>query len=179
MKKLIFELLNILPVISFRLIKKEAIINVLQSNLLIILNILKNHVNYRYRVLSCVSGIDLFHNKYRFCVSYDILSILFNSRIRIKVFINEITTLTSCIPIFVNANWWEREIWDLFGIYFDNHSDLRRILTDYGFEGHPLRKDFPLFGYNEVVYSETKKRIVLEKVQLTQEFRNFNFETPW
>jgi NADH dehydrogenase (ubiquinone) Fe-S protein 3 len=177
--KIIFELMNILPVVSYRLIKKEAVITVLKPNLSFTLNVLKNHINYRYKLLSCISGVDLFHKKYRFCVSYDLLSLLFNSRIRVKVFVNEIESLPSCISIFINANWWEREIWDLYGIYFDNHFDLRRILTDYGFEGHPLRKDFPLFGYSEAVYSETKKRIVLERVQLTQEFRNFNFETPW
>lgn len=177
--KTVIELLNILPVISFRLIKKEAVIITTIPNLFATLNILKNHVNFRFRLLSCISGVDFFHKKYRFCVTYDLLSILFNNRVRIKVFVNEIDTIPSSIPIFINANWWEREVWDLFGIYFDNHIDLRRILTDYGFEGHPLRKDFPLFGYSEAVYSEVKKRIVIERVQLTQEFRNFIFETPW
>jgi NADH dehydrogenase (ubiquinone) Fe-S protein 3 len=108
-----------------------------------------------------------------------LLSITFNTRLRIKVFVDEITSITSTIPIFINANWWEREIWDLYGIYFDKHKDLRRILTDYGFEGHPMRKDFPLSGYTEIRYDESKKRIVSDKIQLTQEFRYFSSEMPW
>jgi len=102
-----------------------------------------------------------------------------NSRIRIKVFVNEITSIDSTVNIFQNANWWEREVWDLYGIYFNNHPDLRRILTDYGFEGYPMRKDFPLSGYVEVRYDQTKRRVILEPIELTQEFRSFSFETPW
>jgi NADH:ubiquinone oxidoreductase subunit C len=107
------------------------------------------------------------------------LSLCFNNRIRVKIFINEITSVLSSTSVFINANWWEREVWDLFGIFFENHMDLRRILTDYGFEGHPMRKDFPLFGYVELRYNENKKRIVSDKVQLSQEFRIFSFDTPW
>ena len=107
------------------------------------------------------------------------LSLTFNSRIRIKLFVNEVTPIDSIVPLFRNANWWEREIWDFFGIYFQNHPDLRRILTDYGFEGYPLRKDFPLSGYVEVRYDQSKKRIVVEPIELSQEFRAFNYETPW
>jgi NADH dehydrogenase (ubiquinone) Fe-S protein 3 len=107
------------------------------------------------------------------------LSLTFNSRLRIKIFVNEVTSVDSIVPLFCNANWWEREVWDLFGIYFQNHPDLRRILTDYGFEGYPMRKDFPLSGYVEVRYDQTKKRIVVEPVELAQEFRAFSYETPW
>jgi NADH:ubiquinone oxidoreductase subunit C len=110
---------------------------------------------------------------------YDLLSITYNARIRIKVFINETTSVDSIVEIFQNANWWEREIWDLYGIYFNKHPDLRRILTDYGFEGYPMRKDFPLSGYVELRYNQNKKRIVVEPLELTQDFRYFNFETPW
>ena len=92
---------------------------------------------------------------------------------------NEITSVPSVVDIFINANWWEREVWDMYGIYFDNHPDLRRILTDYGFEGHPMRKDFPLSGYVEFRYDENKKRVIGEPIELTQEFRTFNFEMPW
>jgi NADH dehydrogenase (ubiquinone) Fe-S protein 3 len=173
------ESFKIFPLISYSLIKKEIIFVVLKTNIPFVLNILKKHINYRHNLLSCISGVDLLHNKYRFCVCYDLVSILFNYRVRIKTFINEIDFLDSCITVFVNANWWEREIWDLYGIYFENHNDLRRILTDYGFEGHPLRKDFPLFGFNELYYNESKKRIITERVQLTQEYRFFTFETPW
>jgi len=110
---------------------------------------------------------------------YDLLSLTYNSRLRVKVLVNEITFVPSCVSIFINANWWEREVWDLYGIYFENHPDLRRILTDYGFEGHPMRRDFPLSGYVELRYSESKKRVIVEPVELTQEFRSFTFETPW
>jgi NADH-quinone oxidoreductase subunit C len=130
-------------------------------------------------MLSCISGVDFLDKTYRFCVVYDLLSLTYNSRLRVKVFVNEITSVPSSVNVFINANWWEREIWDLYGIYFDKHPDLRRILTDYGFEGHPMRKDFPLSGYVEVRYSESKKRIVVEPLELTQEFRSFSFQTPW
>jgi len=97
----------------------------------------------------------------------------------VKIFFDEITFIPSLTRIFINANWWEREIWDLYGIYFKKHPDLRRILTDYGYEGYPLRKDYPLSGFMEFRYSENKKRIVGEPLQLSQEFRTFTFETPW
>jgi NADH:ubiquinone oxidoreductase subunit C len=118
------------------------------------------------------------HN-YRFSVVYDLLSLTLNSRIRVKIFINEVTPVASSVSVFANADWWEREVWDLFGIYFEGRSDLRRILTDYGFEGHPMRKDFPISGLVELRYDENKKRIVTEPVNFAQEFRSFNFELPW
>jgi len=95
------------------------------------------------------------------------------------VFVNEITSVDSLVDLYINSNWWEREIWDLYGIYFNNHPDLRRILTDYGFEGYPMRKDFPLSGHVELKYDHNKKRIVVEPLQLSQEFRSFTFEIPW
>jgi NADH:ubiquinone oxidoreductase subunit C len=173
------EMKRIVPVISLRQYKGEIILNISSLNLLFVLNILKKHVGYQYNILSCISGVDLLGNRYRFCVAYDLLSLTYNTRIRVKVFVDEITPIDSIIPVFINGNWWEREIWDLYGIYFNKHTDLRRILTDYGFEGHSMRKDFPLFGFIELRYNETKKRIVSEKVQLSQEFRTFSFETPW
>ena len=111
--------------------------------------------------------------------SYELLSIKFNSRLRVKTSINEVGSVESATKIFNSANWWEREVWDMFGIFFSNHPDLRRILTDYGFEGYPLRKDFPLSGYVEVRYDDTVKRVVCEPLELAQEFRSFNFESPW
>jgi NADH dehydrogenase (ubiquinone) Fe-S protein 3 len=141
--------------------------------------VLKKHINFGFNLLTCISGVDLLGSTYRFCVAYDLLSLRNNSRLRIKIYLNEITSVNSVIPIFRNANWWEREVWDLYGIYFQNHPDLRRILTDYGFEGYPMRKDFPLSGYVEVRYDASKKRVVVEPLELAQEFRSFNYETPW
>ena len=173
------ELRNIVPLLTYQEFKDERILVVSVKNFLVLLNFLKKHIGYQFNLLSCISGVDLLGKAYRFCVVYDLLSLTFNSRIRVKVFIDEVTFVPSVVDLYINANWWEREIWDMYGIYFDKHPDLRRILTDYGFEGHPMRKDFPLYGFIELRYDESKKRIVVEPVELTQEFRSFSFETPW
>ena len=174
---LIFK--SIIPYIVYQKYNNENSIVISVDNLLFSLKGLKNHYNFRYSLLSSITGVDLLGSTYRFSVVYDLLSLTYNSRIRVKVFVNEVTSVPSICDNYINANWWEREIWDLYGIYFENHPDLRRILTDYGFEGHPLRKDFPLYGYLEVRYDESKKRVVLEPLELSQGFRQFNFETPW
>jgi len=168
-----------LPFIVYQEFNNEICLVVSKNTLLFVLNFLKLHIGLQYKLLSCISGVDFLTKNYRFSVVYDLLSLTYNSRLRLKVFINEIDSLPSCINIFINSNWWEREIWDLYGIYFDQHPDLRRILTDYGFEGHPLRKDFPLSGFIEVKYDDNKKRIVVEPLELTQESRSFIFESPW
>lgn len=173
------ELKNILPVLASQRFKDESTLIISVDKVLFVLTCLKNHISYQYKMLSSISGVDFLGKNYRFCIVYDLLSLTYNSRLRVKVFVNEITAVPSGVSVFINANWWEREIWDLYGIYFTNHPDLRRILTDYGFEGHPMRKDFPLYGYIELRYNESKKRIVVEPVELSQEFRSFTFETPW
>jgi NADH/F420H2 dehydrogenase subunit C len=173
------ELRKILPILVYQRFKDESNIVVSHDKLLFSLTCLKNHTTCQYKLLSCVSGVDFLGKDFRFCVVYDLLSLVYNSRLRVKVFVNEITAVPSTVDVFVNANWWEREVWDLYGIFFENHPDLRRILTDYGFEGHPMRKDFPLTGYVELKYDESRKRIVVEPVKLAQEFRSFTFETPW
>jgi NADH-quinone oxidoreductase subunit C len=134
--------------------------------------------------LRFVSFIDLCGADYpgrekRFDVVYHLLSPRHNRRIRVKVQTDEVTPVPSIIPIFPAANWFEREAYDLYGILFTGHPDLRRILTDYGFQGHPLRKDFPLTGFVEVRYDEDQRRVVYEPVKLQQEFRNFDFLSPW
>lgn len=116
---------------------------------------------------------------YRFGVVYEILSTLNNSRLRVKVFSNETTFISSIMSVYVNSDWWEREVFDMYGIYFLNHKDLRRILTDYGFEGFPQRKDFPLSGYIELKYDLPKKCVSSEALELAQEFRNFSSEKAW
>ncbi len=124
-------------------------------------------------------GVDYPDRAERFEVVYHLLSPRLNSRIRIKVSTDEATPLPSCTGIFPGADWFEREAWDMYGILFTGHPDLRRILTDYGFDGHPQRKDFPLTGYVEVRYDDEVKRVVYEPVELRQEFRNFDFLSPW
>jgi NADH dehydrogenase (ubiquinone) Fe-S protein 3 len=173
------SMVGIIPVFSSFPSSDEKALTVSHKDLLFSLYCLKTHINYQYKLLSCITGVDLIDCKYRFGVVYDILSLTYSSRLRVKVFVNEITSVDSVIDIYVNSDWWEREIWDMYGIYFNNHPDLRRILTDYGFEGYPMRKDFPLSGYVELKYDESKKRIVLEPLELSQEFRSFTFEMPW
>jgi NADH dehydrogenase (ubiquinone) Fe-S protein 3 len=172
-------LTRVVPCITYHKIKDEACMVVTKENLLFTMNVLKKHINFQFTMLSCISGVDFLNKKYRFSVVYDLLSLTFNTRMRIKIFANETSSVDSIVSVFVNANWWEREVWDLFGVYFDKHPDLRRILTDYGFEGHPMRKDFPLSGFVELRYDEIKKRIVVEPLQLTQDFRLFNYQTVW
>lgn len=157
----------------------EFSVVVSSQNLNFLLTVFKKHFYYQYSLLSCISGVDLLKTNHRFFVAYDLLSLVFNTRIRVKVFLDEYDSIPSVCSIFVNANWWEREVWDLFGIFFTNHPDLRRILTDYGFEGYPLRKDFPLCGFRELRYDNNKKSILSEPVSLSQEFRAFYYETPW
>jgi NADH dehydrogenase (ubiquinone) Fe-S protein 3 len=173
------SLVKSIPFLVYQEFNNEICLVVSKNTLLFVLNFLKLHIGLQYKLLSCISGVDFLTKNYRFSVVYDLLSLTYNSRLRLKVFTNEIQSLPSCVKIFINSNWWEREIWDLYGIYFDQHPDLRRILTDYGFEGHPLRKDFPLSGYIEVRYDDNKKRIVVEPLELTQEARSFTFESPW
>jgi NADH/F420H2 dehydrogenase subunit C len=173
------NLINILPLVCSSNINKEVSVVVDVDNLYFSLLCLKKHINFQYNVLTCISGVDFISSAYRFGVVYELLSLSYSSRIRLKVFVNDITSVESAIAVYTNADWWEREVWDLFGIYFNNHPDLRRILTDYGFEGYPMRKDFPLSGYVELKYDRNKKRIVLNSIELSQEFRFFCFETPW
>lgn len=170
---------NIFPIFGHGLFKNENVLMLTSNNLLVTLTCLKNHINYQYTLLTAVSAVDYLNSKYRFSVVYELLSLNFNARIRLKICLNEITAIHSIVNIFINANWWEREIWDLYGIYFKNHPDLRRILTDYGFEGYPMRKDYPLSGFIEVKYDQNKKRVVIEPIELAQDFRYFNFEMPW
>jgi NADH/F420H2 dehydrogenase subunit C len=144
-----------------------------------VLTFLKLHTNTQYKVLSDITVVDFPEKEKRFEVVYNLLSVSFNTRIRLKTYINEMAALPTVSTIFPCANWLEREIWDMYGVYFTQHNDLRRILTDYGFEGHPLRKDFPLNGYISVRYDDINKIVVCEPTELTQEFRTFNFQSPW
>ena len=177
--KYVETLKKLLPVKNIKIFNNETVIIVSPEKIRPVLLFLKNHINSQYKILTAISGVDYPEKKNRFEVAYEILSIKYNNRIRVKTYLNEITPINSVVNIYSCANWWEREVWDMFGIFFFNHPDLRRILTDYGFEGHPLRKDFPLTGFIEVRYDELRKRIVYEPVKLSQEFRIFDFTSPW
>ncbi len=131
------------------------------------------------KILVDICGVDYPDRPERFEVVYNLLSVRQNHRVRVKVCTNEDTPVPSVVEAFVAANWFEREVWDLYGVFFSDHPDLRRILTDYGFEGHPLRKDFPMTGYVEVRYDDEAKRVVYEPVKLPQDFRSFDFLSPW
>lgn len=126
-----------------------------------------------------MSGVDYPNNLYRFQIVYELLSIKYNARVRLKIFIDELTPMNSIEKVFSGAAWWESEIWDMFGVYFLNQNNLTRLLTDYGFQGYPLRKDFPLTGFSEARYNTAKNRVVYEKLELSQEYRTFEFFSPW
>jgi len=140
---------------------------------------LRDHINAQCKQLMDITAVDYPTRETRFEVVYNFLSIQYNSRVRVKTSVDEITPIQSVTQLFSSASWWEREVWDMFGIFFSDHPDLRRILTDYGFQGHPLRKDFPLSGYVEVRYDDSEKRVITEPIELTQEFRLFDFSSPW
>ena len=149
------------------------------EDLLDVILLLKANKNIKFRQLIDITAVDYPENQKRFKIVYLLLSHEFNQRIILSYFISENEKISSLTKIFPSANWMEREIFDMYGIKFNNHPDLRRILTDYGFEGHPLRKDFPLTGHNEVRYSEDKKKVIYEPVKLEQNYRNFDYESPW
>ncbi len=144
-----------------------------------VLTFLRDDTNCQCKCLMDVCGVDYPERDERFEVVYNLLSLKHNLRIRVKLSSDEESPVPSVSSIFSAAGWWEREAWDLYGIYFSDHPDLRRILTDYGFEGHPLRKDFPLTGHVEMRYDEVQKRVVYEPVSLPQDFRSFDFVSPW
>jgi NADH-quinone oxidoreductase subunit C len=157
----------------------ELTVRVPHDAVLEVLTFLRDDPRCRFTVLCDICGVDYPDRPLRFEVVYNLLSMHHNLRIRVKVETDEARAVPSATGVFSAAGWWEREAWDLFGIYFSDHPDLRRILTDYGFDGHPLRKDFPLTGYVELRYDEDQKRVVYEPVKLKQEFRSFDFLSPW
>lgn len=158
----------------------NLIIYVAAENIVNFLKFLRDDQNLSFKLLVDLFGADLLGIRApRFEVIYNLLSLKLNNRITVKVALNEGEKVATATQVFSAAGWFEREAFDMYGIVFAGHQDLRRILTDYGFEGHPLRKDFPLTGYKEVRYDEQQKKVVYEPVKLMQEFRNFDFEMPW
>lgn len=150
-----------------------------RGDIVAVLEFLRDDPECRFEMLVDVCGADYPDRLERFEVIYNLLSLSKNLRLRVKVNTTETLPVPTVVGVYSSANWFEREVWDMYGVYFDNHPDMRRILTDYGFDGHPQRKDFPLTGYVELRYDEERKRVVYEPVKLTQDFRRFDFTSPW
>ncbi|WP_158045695.1 NADH-quinone oxidoreductase subunit C [Skermanella pratensis] len=157
----------------------ELIIKVQRQSIVRVMTFLRDDTSCQFKQLIDLCGADYPSREERFEVVYNLLSLKHNFRIRVKLTTDEDTPVPSISEVFSAAPWFEREAWDLYGIFFSDHPDLRRILTDYGFEGHPLRKDFPLTGYVELRYDDEQKRVIYEPVKLTQDFRSFDFLSPW
>ena len=166
-------------------IKKSGIkhdqlyINIDSEDLIDVTSFIKSNKNTKFRQLIDITVVDYPENSQRFKVVYLFLSHEFNQRIILSYLIGENEVISSLTPLYPAANWMEREVFDMYGVKFKDHPDMRRILTDYGFEGHPLRKDFPLTGHTEVRYSEDQKKVIKEPVKLEQNYRNFDYESPW
>ncbi|KAH8865388.1 NADH dehydrogenase [ubiquinone] iron-sulfur protein 3 [Schistosoma japonicum] len=158
---------------------KELEICIHPDGIIPVLSFLKYHHNAQFLNLSDITAVDIPSRKYRFQIVYNLLSLRYNSRIRVLTYTDELTPVDSSCSVFQASNWYEREVWDMYGVFFYDHPDLRRILTDYGFVGHPQRKDFPLSGYTEMRFDEEYCRVVIEPVELAQEFRRFEFNSPW
>ena len=157
----------------------ELMIEIYENELIEVIQFLKTNDKCKFRQLIDIAGVDYPDNEKRFKLIYLFLSHENNIRIKLSINFETNQLINSITKIFPSANWMEREVFDMYGIKFKNHPDLRRILTDYGFKGHPLRKDFPLTGFNEVRYSEKEKKVIYEPVKLEQNYRNFDFESPW
>ncbi|MEQ8745231.1 NADH-quinone oxidoreductase subunit C [Pyruvatibacter sp.] len=157
----------------------ELEISVPAGDIVRVLKFLRDDAGCEFTTMIDMTGVDYPSRTRRFDVVYHLLSMTMNHRIRIKIEADEETLVPSVVSVYPVANWQEREIWDMYGVQFAGHPDLRRLLTDYGFEGHPLRKDFPLTGYYEVRYDDEQKKVVYEPVKLMQEFRSFDYMSPW
>jgi len=166
-------------VVGYWVAHNELTVTATARDIVKVVTFLRDNERCRFWCLIDITAVDWPGRERRFDVVYHFLSPKLNQRIRVKIEADEATPLPSIIEVFPGANWYEREIYDLFGVLFTGHPDMRRLLTDYGFEGHPMRKDFPVTGYVEVRYDDELKRVVYEPVKLAQEFRNFDFLSPW
>ena len=164
---------------SIKVALNQVEISVEKDNLLKLIQFLKDDPSCLFDQLSDITAVDYPNKKDRFLIIYQFLSVSNNQRIRVLCSIGPKDLIPSISKLYLSALWAERELWDMFGIYVEGHPDLRRILTDYGFQGHPLRKDFPTTGYLELRYDQEKKKVIYEPVKLTQEYRNFDFMSPW
>lgn len=177
--KILFKILSIIPNVKTEFYQLQY--GFYSTNFLIknVLTIIKNHFTYCFKILSYISGIDYPKNLNRFKLVYDLLSLKFNNRIRIKIVVDEITPVRSMYSIFIGSVWWESEAWDMFGIIFSRQKVIVRLLTDYGFYGYPLRKDFPLSGFVESKYNLFKDKIAYDFLELAQSYRIFRQSSPW
>ena len=166
-------------IVSTEIIQGELVLNAERDSIVKVVTFLRDDIHCQFKMLMELCGVDYPERENRFDIVYCLLSLSLNQRVRVKIQTDATSAVPSVTNVFSSANWWEREAWDLFGIYFSGHSDLRRILSDYGFDGHPVRKDFPLTGYVELRYADEKKRVIYEPVKLSQEFRQFDFLSPW
>jgi NADH-quinone oxidoreductase subunit C len=164
---------------STQIVVGELTVLAERDHILPLLRFLRDDQQCNFETLIDICGVDYPERNERFEVVYHLLSMRMNHRVRVRIRADEETAVASCVPIWPAANWFEREAFDMYGIQFSDHPDLRRILTDYGFEGFPLRKDFPLTGHYEVRYDDLEKRVIYEPVKLVQEYRNFDFLSPW
>jgi len=170
---------SIPDVSGFRIEGGELVVHAARDSLLSVMTTLRDDPRFAFEQMMDLCGVDWPERAERFDVVYNLLSVSLNQRVRVIVTTDEATPVPSVHTVWPVVTWWEREAWDLFGIVFSGQPDLRRILTDYGFEGHPLRKDFPMTGYVEVRYDEDRKQVINEPVRLTQDFRTFDFLSPW
>lgn len=176
----IHQLKQLCPIIKYQIFNNDDINIIVHERLIKKVTLFfKLHIQYQFKILTCITCVDYPKNKHRFKLIYEFLSLKYNTRLKIKIFNYELLPVASITNLFFAAKWQESEIWDMFGVFFDKHPDLTRLLTDYGFDGFPARKDFPLTGYIEYRYSESKKAIVSEIVELNQEYRNFKFLSVW
>ena len=166
-------------VTNHEVINNELVVTAKTSDIYVLLDELKKIDDLNFEMLLDITAVDYPQRSKRFELVYNLLSIKNNLRIRVKIFLNDNDIVPSVSNLYKSACWYEREVWDMYGLSFSGNNDLRRILTDYGFEGHPLRKDFPLTGFVELRYDETKKKVSYSKVKLTQDYRNFDFLSPW
>ena len=164
---------------NHEIINNELVITTKVNNIYNLLEDLKKKENLNFEMLLDITAVDYPKRAKRFEIVYILLSLKNHLRLRVKIFINDSEIVPSISKLYKCARWYEREVWDMYGISFKGNDDLRRLLTDYGFEGHPLRKDFPLTGFVELRYDETKKKVAYSKVKLTQDYRNFDFLSPW
>lgn len=173
------DLKDLCPILRFQMNESDISLIIAAGLLTHVLFFFKGHSLSQFKCLTCLSGIDYPEKEYRFKIVYELLTVRYNNRLKLKTTVDDTKPAHSAIGLFFASKWQEAETWDMFGIFFVNHLNLVRLLTDYGFEGFPARKTFPLTGYTESRYSETKKSVVREIIELNQEYRNFRFLSVW